>query len=217
MVRMRSPVRIWPAAPKSAWSHVGLGAFSSYRIAFRTGDLTGEACLNKTRRPPKAVTASSNLASSSTSEQSPLCSGVFLCLWQKSHRPLRSLAPSSKPEPACPQGARRIRKAAEPPTAAQALGFGFVFLEKRKGGRTLLQVVGEYFEPVSLQAKPVSIKTGGPGFKFLWGQNLNSEIPRCRPRPRPALHSSVPCRHRCCTRPERRCREQAPPCCSRCR
>ena len=104
MVRMRSPVRIWPAAPKSAWSHVGLGAFSSYRIAFRTGDLTGEACLNKTRRPPKAVTASSNLASSSTSEQSPLCSGVFLCLWQKSHRPPAPLLLLPNPNPLARKG-----------------------------------------------------------------------------------------------------------------
>ena len=110
MVRMRSPVRIWPAAPRRSkvrfapafsisrgientirsapmlllsnpnplrWAS-GLffgktkgepDAFSSYRIVFRTGDLTGEACFNKNRRPPKAVTASSNLASSSTSEQ----------------------------------------------------------------------------------------------------------------------------------------------------
>jgi len=27
-------------------------AFSSYGIVFRTGELTGEACLNKNRRPP---------------------------------------------------------------------------------------------------------------------------------------------------------------------
>ena len=99
MVRMRSPVRIWPAAPKSAWSHVGLGAFSSYRIAFRTGDLTGEACLNKTRRPPKAVTASSNLASSSTSEQSPLCSGVFYFTGNRKHHPPASLLLLSNQKP----------------------------------------------------------------------------------------------------------------------
>ncbi len=120
MVRMRSPVRIWPAAPESAWSHAGLGAFSSYRIAFRTGDLTGEACFNKTRRPPEAVAASSNLASSSRKRLVPCGTGRFfklqdsfsnwrprrskryvacsdfLCLWQKNQSVLIPLLLLSK-------------------------------------------------------------------------------------------------------------------------
>ena len=163
MVRMRSPVRIWPAAPRRSKLHIACsdflclwqknrsalipllllsnpnplslgfgfafwgnevepGAFSSYRIAFRTGELTGEACFNKTRRPPEAVAASSNLASSSTSEQSPLCSGVFYFAGNRKHHPLRYLAPPLKPEPAM-------------------LGFGFVYLERIKS-RALFQVTG---------------------------------------------------------------------------
>ena len=155
MVRMRSPVRIWPAAPRRSkvrfapafsisrgientirsapllllsnpnplrWAS-GLffgktkgepDAFSVCRGKIRAGDLTGKACFNKNRRPPQAVTASSNLASSSTSEQSPLCSGVFYFTGNRKHHPLRSLAPPFKPEPAL-------------------LGFGFVFWRNERG------------------------------------------------------------------------------------
>ena len=38
---------------------------------------------------------SSNLSISATSEQSPLCSDVFFCLWQKNTSSARSLAPPS--------------------------------------------------------------------------------------------------------------------------
>jgi len=101
---------------------MGPGAFSSYGIAFRTGELTGEACFNKDRRPPEAVAASSNLASSSTSEQSPLCDRVFYFAGNRKHHPLRYLAPPLKSEPAM-------------------LGFGFVYLERIKS-RALFQVTG---------------------------------------------------------------------------
>ena len=155
MVRMRSPVRIWPAAPRRSkvrfapafsisrgientirsatllllsnpnplcwasglffWGNgMGPGAFSGCGIEIRTGELTGEACFNKTRRPPEAVAASSNLASSSTSEQSPLCDRVFYFAGNRKHHPLRYLAPPLKPEPAL-------------------LGFGFVFWMERDG------------------------------------------------------------------------------------
>lgn len=40
------------------------------------------------------------------------------------HSSLHFLASPFPAKPAYPQGTRRIRKAAQPPTAAQALGFG---------------------------------------------------------------------------------------------
>ena len=75
MVRMRSPVRIWPAAPESTQLHWKLGAFC-FSGSSRTGDLTRKARFDKNRRLPRAVSASSrqprsglvpcgNLASSS--------------------------------------------------------------------------------------------------------------------------------------------------------
>ena len=138
---MRSPVRIWPAAPRRSkvrfapafsisrgientirsapllllsnpnplcwasglffgWNGMGPGAFSSYRIAFRTGELTGEACFNKTRRPPEAVAASSNLASSSTSEQASYRLLRFFMPMAKKSECAHSAAPPFKPEPA---------------------------------------------------------------------------------------------------------------------
>ena len=146
---MRSPVRIWPAAPRRSkvrfapafsisrgientirsatllllsnpnplcwasglffgWNGMGPGAFSGYRIAFRTGELTGEACFNKTRRPPEAVAASSNLASSSTSEQATYRLLRFFMPTAKKSELAHSAAPPSKPE-------------------AALLGFGFAF------------------------------------------------------------------------------------------
>ena len=72
---MRSPVRIWPAAPESTQLRWKLGAFC-FSGSSRTGDLTREARFDKNRRLPRAVSASSrqprsglvpcgNLASSS--------------------------------------------------------------------------------------------------------------------------------------------------------
>ena len=69
----------------------------------------------------------SNPATRTTSEQALY---RLLRLFFKSQSALMPLLLLSKPDPLCLQGARRVRKAAKPPPAAQALGFDLVFFSE---------------------------------------------------------------------------------------
>ncbi len=80
------------------------------------------------RHLAKVEVASSSLVTRSiVGAKFALLRRLFLPMAEKTSS-ARSLAPPLQIEPAHPRGVLRIRRAAEPPTAAQALGFDLVFL-----------------------------------------------------------------------------------------
>ena len=86
-----------------------------------TGICTGHISRNQFGSNPTRVRIPP--AAPSRSKRQDACSDLF----QKSER-AHFAAPLLQTGPAYPQGARRIRKAAEPPTAAQSLDSGLVWL-----------------------------------------------------------------------------------------